>query len=274
MSLDGSEQSRHKWYDHCKATGRNKVLSEGAEELLGTEKVFAYFREQLLSGALNAGDRLLGERELALRLGVSRPVLRETLRSLAMLGFLDIRHGKGAYVRHADVSVLTDFFTFCLAQQPDILDDVMEARVAIECQAIRLACDRASASDIERIGGLLQTLRETLHDPVAGAEADFAFHMALVEAGRSPALIMLYQSISELLRRSHVQRRRQTTVVPDIRDSLFEAHREVFLSIVERDGDAADRRLRDHFAIGDELRRKSYIAAFTEDAAFSRDKTI
>jgi DNA-binding FadR family transcriptional regulator len=243
------------------------VLSEGAEELLGTERVFAYFREQLLSGALNAGDRLLSERELALRLGVSRPVLRETLRSLAMLGFLDIRHGKGAYVRHADVSVLTDFFTFCLAQQPDILDDVMEARVAIECQAIRLACERARESELQRLGVLLEELGATLHDPQLGAQADFAFHRALVEASRSPALIMLYQSISELLRRSHLQRRRQTAMVADIRDSLFDAHREVFVSIVARDADVADRRLRDHFAIGDELRRKSYIAAFARAAA-------
>lgn len=249
------------------------MLSEGAEGLLGTERVFAYFRDQLLSGTLNAGDRLLGERELALRLGVSRPVLRETLRSLAMLGFLDIRHGKGAYVRHADVSVLTDFFTFCLAQQPDILDDVMEARVAIECQAIRLACVRASESDLERLSTLLRTLDETLHDPESGAAADFAFHLALVEASRSPALIMLYQAISELLRRSHVQRRQQTSAVPDIRDSLFDAHRDVFLSIVARNPDAADRRLRDHFAIGDELRRKSYIAAFTKAAALNQNNT-
>ncbi|MCO0638263.1 GntR family transcriptional regulator, partial [Lutimaribacter sp. EGI FJ00014] len=107
------------------------ALAENADDLQGTEKVFSFFREQLLAGALKLGDRLLSERELALSLGVSRPVLREALRSLAMLGFLDIRHGKGAYVRAADISVLTDFFTFSLAQQPDILDDVMQARIAI-----------------------------------------------------------------------------------------------------------------------------------------------
>ncbi|MHB2267100.1 FadR/GntR family transcriptional regulator [Aliihoeflea sp. PC F10.4] len=253
--------------------GRSAVLLEGADELLGAEKVFSYFREQLLSGQLNAGDRLLSERELSLRLGVSRPVLREALRSLAMLGFLDIRHGKGTYVRRADVSVLADFFTFCLAQQPDILDDVMEARVAIECQAIRLACERARQNDFERLSDLLKALGDTLGDPEAGAEADFAFHLALVEASRSPALIMLYQAISDLLRRSHVQRRRQTALVPNIRDSLFDAHREVFLSIVARDPDVADRRLREHFAIGDELRRKSFIAAFQGAAASNENKT-
>lgn len=240
------------------------VANEAPEDLSGAEKVFAFFRAELLSGRLKAGDRLLSERELAVSLGVSRPLLREALRSLAMLGFLDIRHGKGAYVRSADISVLTDFFTFSLAQQPDILDDVMQARIAIECQAIRLACERASDSDFQKIGGKLSRLMETLNDPEAGGDADFAFHFALVEAARSPALLTLYQAISELLRRSHVERRRLTVAVAGIRDYLVEAHRAVYLSIVARDPDAAETRLREHFAIGDEFRRKSFMAAFAK----------
>ncbi|HTV70444.1 MAG TPA: FadR/GntR family transcriptional regulator [Rhizobiaceae bacterium] len=240
------------------------VLAEAPDDLLGAEKVFAFFRDELLSGRLKPGDRLLSERELSLRLGVSRPVLREALRSLSMLGFLDILHGKGAYVKSADISVLTDFFTFCLAQQPDILDDVMQARIAIECQAIRLVCERASDGDFLRIGSKLSRLMETINDPEAGGEADFTFHMAIVEAARSPALLTLYQAISELLRRSHVERRKLTVQVAGIRDYLVDAHREVYLSIVARDPDAAETRLREHFAIGDEFRRKSFIAAFSK----------
>ena len=242
------------------------LLAE-VDDLSGAEKVFGFFRDALLDRSLKPGDRLLGERELSLQLGVSRPLLREALRSLAMLGFLDIRHGKGAYVRRADLSVLSDFFTFSLAQQPDILDDVMQARVAIECQAIRLACARASEGDLKAIGSRLTRLMDTLHDPVEGGAADFAFHVAIVEAGRSAALVTLYNAISELLRRSHVQRREVTVAVPGITDYLVEAHREVFLSIVSRDPDAADAKLREHFAIGDEFRRKSLIAAFSRSAS-------
>jgi len=238
------------------------MLAESAD-LSGAEKVFAFFRDALLDGSLKPGHRLLGERELSLQLGISRPLLREALRSLSMLGFLDIRHGKGAYVRQADIAVLSDFFTFSLAQQPDILDDVMEARIAIECQAIRLACARARETDLKQIGARLTHLMDTLHDPVEGGAADYAFHQAIVEAGRSEALTTLYGAIGELLRRSHIQRREVTISEPGIVDYLVEAHREVFLSIVDRDPDAADRKLRDHFAIGGEFRRRSLISAFT-----------
>jgi DNA-binding FadR family transcriptional regulator len=240
------------------------VIADDTSDIAGTEKVLTFFRDQLLSGALNEGDRLLGERELSLTLGVSRPVLREALRSLANLGFLDIRHGKGAYVRKADMAVLGDFLIFCLAQQPEMMDDIMQARIAIECQAIRLACTRATDGDLSRIGGLLTRLLETLDDAADGGAADFAFHLAIVEASRSPALITIYQSIATLLKRSHVKRREETRETGGIRDYLVEAHREIYLCLLSREPDDAETKLRHHFAIGDELRRKSYIAAFTK----------
>ncbi|TPW27728.1 FadR/GntR family transcriptional regulator [Pararhizobium mangrovi] len=242
------------------------MLAE-ADDLTGADRVFAFFRQRLLDGTIKPGDKLLSERELALQLGVSRPVLREALRSLAMLGFLDIRHGRGAFVRLADVSVLSDFFTFCLAQQPDILDDVMQARVAIECQAIRLACERATDSDLKRIGSTLARLMETLAEPKLGADADFAFHEAIVLAGHSQSLLTLYRAIENLLKRSHIQRRELTVSIPGITDYLVEAHREVFLLIVARKADEAETKLREHFAIGDEFRRKSLIAAWAKTGA-------
>jgi DNA-binding FadR family transcriptional regulator len=228
----------------------------------GAQRVFAALRERLLAGDLKSGDRLPAERDLALSLRISRPILREALRSLAMLGFLEIRHGSGAYVRNPDITMLGDFLSFCMAQKPDVLDDVIQARIAIECQAIRLACEQASEADLNRIAASFTSLMETLDDPVLGGKADYEFHLGIVKASRSAALLTLYRAISPLLMQSHVQRRRIT--VPGIRNYLVDAHREVFLSIVDRNPDEAEARLREHFTIGDEYRRKSLIAAYRQ----------
>lgn len=238
------------------------VRQDNEETASGADRVFTFFRDRLLSGELKAGDRLLGERELALALGVSRPVLREALRSLSMLGLLDIRHGRGAYVRSADASVLGQALTLCLAPEPNILDDVLQARIAIECQAIRLACLRASERDLQAIAALLDTLVDSLDDPERGGGADYAFHLSIVRASGSGALMKIYEAISPLLRQGHIDRRPDSFSDPAVAARILAAHREVFLALVRREPDVAEQLLRDHFRIGDELRRSSLITSY------------
>jgi DNA-binding FadR family transcriptional regulator len=232
------------------------------EDQTGAARVFAFFRDRLMSGELKAGDRLLPERVLALALGVSRPVLREALRSLAVLGLLDIQHGRGAFVRAADASVLGQALTLCLLHQPNILDDVLQARIAIECQAIRLACERASDRDIQAIGGLLDTLAVSIDDPQSAGTADHAFHVAIVRASGSGSLMKIYEAISPLLRQGRIDRRPEASSDPSIAARIVAAHRDVFMALVRREPDAAEQLLREHFRISDELRRRTLITSY------------
>ena len=246
----------------------DSAIREG-ESVNGYQRVFEVFRERVLNGEWRPGDRLPSERGLSLELKVGRPLLREVMRSLDMLGVLDIRHGKGAYVAKADFKVLSDFFAFYLAQEKNALDDVMQARIAIECQAVRLACDRATDNDIARIETCFKQLMATLEDPEQGGRADYQFHLAIVEASHCQSLMTLYHAISALLLKSHVQRRQITLGSDEVIEAHIDSHRQVFLAIVEGDGDKANQRLREHFSIGDELRRKSIIAAYTQEAEAS-----
>ncbi|MBV8650826.1 MAG: FadR family transcriptional regulator [Alphaproteobacteria bacterium] len=223
----------------------------------GFDKVFAFLRDQLLSGAIRPGDLLIPERELATQLKVSRPSLREALRALAVIGVVEIRHGVGTIVRRPDASVLGEFFTFALAHKSDVIEDVMEARIAIECQAIRLACQRAAASDLERVRAELANIAATIGDPEKGGRADYEFHLQLVRAAKSETLLGMYQAISELLLRSHLDRRALVRASAGMREYLIEDHRRIYDALAERDPQKADAVLRKHFAIGDEYRRKA-----------------
>ena len=226
----------------------------------GYERVLSFLREQLLTGKLKAGDRLLPERELALRLGVSRPVIREVLRALAAMGVIDIRHGLGSVVRKPDFSEMGDFFTLMLAQNAEVAEDVMEARIAIERQAIRLACSRATATDMRQLDEAMRRIVATVDDPAAGGEADFEFHARLVEAAHSPTLSSLYAAISNLLKRSHLQRRERISHVEGIDRYLIDHHKLVLSALVDRDAEKADRLLAEHFKIGSEFARRAMIA--------------
>lgn len=223
----------------------------------GFSKVFAFLRDKLLEGSIRSGDRLVAERELALQLGVSRPIVREALRALSMMGVVEIRERVGTIVRKPDVSVLGDFFAFSMAQQADIVDDVMQARIAIEVQAVRLACRHASTSDLERIAAAVDRIEATVEDSEEGGRADYEFHTALVRASRSETLMQLYSAMSTLLMRSHHERRDVVGGDPAIKQYLVEDHARIFQALVSRDEDRADQVLRKHFSIGDEYRRKA-----------------
>jgi len=227
----------------------------------GFAKVFSFLREQLLEGSIRNGDRLLPERELALQLGVSRPIVREALRGLSMMGVVEIRERVGTVVCQPDVSVLADVFAFSLAQVPDAIDDVMQARIALECQAIRLACQRATTADIERMREALDAIEATVNDAAGGGLADFDFHLAMVRASRSDTIVQLYGAMATLLTRSHRDRRKLVGGQNEtIKRTVVEDHRRLLEAVIEGDEDRADQALRQHFRIGDELRRQKALA--------------
>ena len=166
-----------------------------------------------------------------------------------------------------DVSVLNDFFTFALAQQADMPDDVMQARVAIECQAIRLACERADIADFERLQTALGKIAETIDTADAGGVADYEFHRTIVLASHSQTLAVLHNSMAGLLTHVHRNRRELVQAFPSMKNYLIDDHRRIFEAIVARDPDRADATLRKHFEIGNEYRRRAIVGEIDSIAA-------
>ncbi|HVE53020.1 MAG TPA: FadR/GntR family transcriptional regulator [Ramlibacter sp.] len=226
----------------------------------GYERVLAFLRDQLVSGRLKTGDRLLPERDLASALGVSRPVIREALTALSTLGAVEIRRGYGTVVREPNFTALADYFSLVLAQQAGAVDDVMQARIAIERQAIRLACTRALAPDLERLSQALHAIQETIDDPARGGAADFHFHSMIVEAAHSPALSSVYAAVAKLLQASHLERRRVIASVPQVDSYLIDHHEAIMLAIRRRNAGEADALLAEHFEIGANLREDAAVA--------------
>lgn len=238
---------------------RQAIVRSNTANETGFAKVFAFLRDRLLEGEIQSGDRLIPERELAAQLGVSRPIVREALRALSMIGAVEIQSRVGTVVRRPDVSVLGDFFAYSLAQHKGVIDDVMQARIAIECQAIRLACRRATTSDFETLEHALGEIEQTIGDPIRGGLADHDFHTALVRAAKSDTLASLYTAMAGILTRSHRDRRGTVELDPALKEYLITDHRRIFEAVVARDEDIADRVLRDHFGIGDKYRQGTPI---------------
>jgi GntR family transcriptional repressor for pyruvate dehydrogenase complex len=142
--------------------------------------------ELVQTGNLRPGDRLPPERELIEIFGIGRPGLRESLRSLATLGVIEIRHGGGAYITGLDARRLLAPLDFVLSLTPRILDESTACRRLIECEAVRKAAENATAEDIAEFEEMLQAHAAVKTDPVGFRILDSRFHCKIyATAGNS-----------------------------------------------------------------------------------------
>ena len=112
-----------------------------------SDRVFDQVRDLIANGRLLPGDRLPPERELTGMLEVSRSSVREAIRKLECLGFVEQRQGEGTFIRSATAGPMTDLMQE-LIKEDNFIFDLMEIRAVLETWGAARAADRASAGDI------------------------------------------------------------------------------------------------------------------------------
>ena len=134
------------------------------------------------SGLLLPGDELPSERELATTLGVSRETVRAAIGVLHARRMIEVSHGartkvlgRGALPLHESVGVLGDL-------KHRSLEEVTEARTAVEVQVIELAARRITAQQLARLQALIDEQRSMLSDPVRFQISDQEFHHTLYQS--------------------------------------------------------------------------------------------
>src|SRR5580765_5250822 len=141
------------------------------------------------AGEFPPGSRLPGERNLAIRFGVSRVTIREAEISLEAQGRIAIKTGSGVYVQRrsngaADGS-LPDVSAF----------DLTAARAVIESEAAALAASRISDAELSELRELLAALSDPTASDEAAAAADRQFHLAIARIAGNPVVEYCIQQI-------------------------------------------------------------------------------
>lgn len=108
-------------------------------------------KKSIVERQLRPGDKLPAERALAAQLGISRHTVREALKNLQVLGVVDIIHGSGIYLKEQDFDFLSFPMQMALGQGQRAIEDLIETRELVEMQVIRLACERATEAQLEKL---------------------------------------------------------------------------------------------------------------------------
>lgn len=201
------------------------------------EEVVARVREMLFSGALKQGDRLPGERDLSVQLGIGRPALREALRALEASGLIVLRKGKmgGAFISNGKTKVIAENMSDLLRLSSISVDELFEVRLWLQVGLARAACQRATKADIER---LRQNVAEgeRLHaagQDVKRTEVNIEFHNILAEATRNTVAQIVVRGLTDGLKALIADV--GTYAIP----SLFEDRLRLVRALEDRDEEAA-----------------------------------
>ncbi|MCM3881380.1 MAG: GntR family transcriptional regulator [Vicinamibacterales bacterium] len=169
-----------------KLTFGNAVSSRKGEKPAGRRVLREEIRDQLIDDILNdrlaPGDRIV-ETRIAQRFGVSQAPVREALRDLELFGFIVSSPFRGAIVREISVEDLVRLYPI---------------RAVLEGLAAREAASRISESDLRRLEKLIVTMRRTAarKDNRAAVQADFAFHVIIVEASGNALLRQIWERMA------------------------------------------------------------------------------
>jgi GntR family transcriptional regulator, transcriptional repressor for pyruvate dehydrogenase complex len=212
------------------------------------EQVVERLRELIDVQGLQPGDRLMSERELADRLGVSRTSVRQALTALEVMGLVEIRHGGGVFIARAADAVLPLLATE-LINRYEQLPAVMEVREAIETQTARLAAGRRNGHDIREMREALDAMEAAIEAGEDPTPADAGFHMAIVRAARNPLLERLWVDLAEPIG----QTRRASLARPGRPPKSLAAHRLILGAIEAGDPDAAATSMREHLSVVGDL---------------------
>jgi GntR family transcriptional regulator, transcriptional repressor for pyruvate dehydrogenase complex len=200
------------------------------------------------SGAVRPGERLPTERELAIRLHVSRPTVREAISALEVLGVLESRVGSGTTVVTSDLRNASADRVLGLASELESPLEIVEARLLLEMPLVDLAARRASPEAIAEIRARLEQMqREFDADGVFSLESDRDFHMAIAKAAENrlmERLVSLVYDVANQVLWANVRNRLMSQA--GLAARYLAEHRTLAELIARHDGDGARAQLQVH----------------------------
>lgn len=153
--------------------------------------------QAVLEGEFPPGSTLPGERELAARLGVTRPTLREVLQRLARDGWFDIQHGKPTrvrdYWREGNLNVLSALVRYSEQLPTDFVPNLLAVRLSMAPAYTRAAVERAA----DEVIALLSEYTDLEDSAARFAGADWDLHRALTLASGNPVFTLILNGFAD-----------------------------------------------------------------------------
>ena len=200
-----------------------------------SDEIADQFIELIKNGTLKPGDSLPSEREMASSLGVSVPPLREGLKILETLGFVEIRPRSKILVKSLAASTLHDPIAKTIDGDLDMVIQLLEVRKILESWAASKASQLVTDKEIESLEKAYHELKEDFESDRLGVNADARFHLEIFQAAQNTILSHIGFTLFDLLWESQKLIRETMFKEEENKQRLLEQHSAILEAIKERD---------------------------------------
>ncbi|GLV54689.1 hypothetical protein KDH_15360 [Dictyobacter sp. S3.2.2.5] len=135
---------------------------------------------------LRPGDKLPPERELAAMMQVSRPSLREALRTLSIMRVVELRHGSGTYITALEPSALVEHLDFVFSLDDSTYLQLFQTRKILEPGICALAARHITEEELTQLEACVERSKVGPDNPEAYLQADLDLHEIITQAARNP----------------------------------------------------------------------------------------
>lgn len=207
------------------------------------DKIIRQIRDLIISGYLNAGDKLPSERKLSEKFGIGRTHIRNAIKKLEFFGILTTFPQRGVIVNGADMVAMEGLITNVMKiESPDFFS-LVETRCFMEIFSVQHAALRRTENDIEHMEKALYAFEDKVKNGLPAEHEDFVFHMKIAEASHNAVIktlmLIVLPDILEVYRREHV------CVMAGAEKSILE-HENILKAIKDQRSDIASKYMQEH----------------------------
>jgi GntR family transcriptional repressor for pyruvate dehydrogenase complex len=224
-----------------------------------SDSVLQQLLEAMRNGSLSPGERLPTESELSRLLQVGRSSVREALRVLAVIGLIETRPGRGAYVLRKVEGILPlAGSSFALASHLErvAVQNLFEVRELIEGRAAELAAERATDETLADINRCARQVEREVSSGKTYYDSNTAFHIAIARASQNYVLL---ESVRQLHGHHRAFRERLMVKETSMRNRDVDEHEAITDAIRSGDGEGARREMIRHIRSSLEVIRRFEI---------------
>ncbi len=222
-----------------------------------SDQVFDQLRELIFRGKLKPGEKMMTERELAGQMNVSRTTVRDAIQRLVAMGLVVQRQGQGTFVGTYDAGEKNPIVK-AIEDQNTSLEDLLEVRMGLECNAAALAAIRSDESDLKAMGQCIEEMENEVKQGRLGNDADASFHMAIAYASKNPLHILIMRNFHDYLLHGIRENLRSLYEDPENIVTILKQHKQILGDIRSRDAEKAYAAVKNHINfVLDWLEKKS-----------------